>query len=185
VFAEAMAEARRAKIRHLADLHGVPLALDGHNVLITLEAAFQGLPLVVADDGFIRDVAELSRAYRVSRATDRVLGALGDYLKDRHEGPVAVFYDAPMSKSGELAWRTREIFAAWGHTPEVAAVPVPERELLAFAGAVATSDTHLIDGREMMVDLAGEIIRQESGKGRQFQIIALVTADLDFPQTPG
>ena len=33
-----------------------PLALDGHNVLITLECAARSLPLVAAHDGFIRDV---------------------------------------------------------------------------------------------------------------------------------
>ena len=66
-----------------------------------------------------------------------------------------------MKRSGELAQETREIFAAHGLTPEVRAVPVPERELLAFTGALATSDTHLIDAQEVIVDLAGEIIRGE------------------------
>jgi hypothetical protein len=39
-------------------------------------------------------------------------------------------------------------------------VPVPERELTVFPGAIATSDTALIDARETVVDLAGEIIRR-------------------------
>jgi hypothetical protein len=52
-----------------------------------------------------------------------------------------------MKRSGELALLTREIFAAQGLKPEVRAVPVPERELLDFQGAVATSDTHLIDAK--------------------------------------
>jgi hypothetical protein len=173
VFADALARERRAKLRCLADLHGLPLALDGHNVLITLECAFKGLPLVAADDGFIRDVAELSRAYRVSLGTDRALEALGEHLKDRHQGPVAIFYDAPMSKSGELARRTQEIFTARGLQAEARTAPVPEKELLAFAGAVATSDTHVIDAREALVDLAGEILRQEAKGGREFQVIDL------------
>ena len=58
--------ARRAKLRLLRDLPGQPLALDGHNVLITLECAARNLPLVAADDGFIRDVGEVSRAFKVS-----------------------------------------------------------------------------------------------------------------------
>jgi hypothetical protein len=68
-----------------------------------------------------------------------------------------------MKRSGELAHQTREIFAARGLYAEARAVPVPERELLDFAGAVATSDTHLIDLTEVVVDLAGEIIRGELG----------------------
>ena len=49
------------------------------------------------------------------------------------------------------------------------AVPVPERELAGFPGAIATSDTALIDTHDPVVDLAGEIIRQH----RQWQVIAL------------
>ena len=114
VFAPEVAAARRAKLRRLRDLPGRPLALDGHNVLITLECAGRGLPLVAADDGFIRDVGEISGAFKVSPATDRVLALVADYLADHTAGPVEVFYDAPLSLSGELARRTREIFASRG-----------------------------------------------------------------------
>ena len=116
---------------------------------------------MAADDGFIRDVGEVSRAFRVSPATDRVLALLADYLADQAAGPLEVFYDAPLSLSGELARRTREIFASRGLAVEAAAVPVPERLLSAFPGAIATSDTALIDAHDTVVDLAGEIIRRQ------------------------
>lgn len=173
VFAEDLAHDRLAKLRRLAEVAGQPLAVDGHNVLITLEGAFRGMPLVLADDGFIRDVAELSRAFRVSRHTDLALGLLADYLKTQQTGPVTVLYDAPMSKSGELARRTREIFTSRGLIAEVSAVPVPEQELLVFPGAITTSDTHLIDAQDDLIDLAGEIIRRDAGRGRQFHIVFL------------
>jgi hypothetical protein len=162
VFAPEVAAARHAKLLRLSDLPGHPLALDGHNVLITLECAARGLPLVAADDGFIRDVGEISRAFRPSPATDRVLTLLADYLAGSAAGPLEVLYDAPLSRSGELAGRTREIFAARGLLIQARAVPVPEQVLAAFAGPIATSDTALIDAHDPVVDLAGEIIRQES-----------------------
>jgi hypothetical protein len=160
VFAPAVAAARRAKLRRLRDLPGLPLALDGHNVLITLECAGRGLPLVAADDGFIRDVGEISGAFNISPATDLVLALVADYLADNQAGPVEVFYDAPLSRSGELARRTREVFASRGLEVQAAAVPVPERQLSGFIGAIATSDTALIDAHATVVDLAGEIIRR-------------------------
>ena len=160
VFAPEVAGARRAKLRRLRELPGQPLALDGHNVLITLECAARMLPLVAADDGFIRDVGEVSRAFRVSPATDRVLTLVADYLADQAAGPLEVFYDAPLSLSGELARRTGEIFASRGLAVEAAAVPVPERLLSGFPGAIITSDTALIDAHATVVDLAGEIIRR-------------------------
>ncbi|MBU4233396.1 MAG: DUF434 domain-containing protein [Proteobacteria bacterium] len=160
VFAPELASARRAKLRRLRDLPGHPLGLDGHNVLITLECAGRGLPLVAADDGFIRDVGEISGAFKVSPATDRVLALVADYLADHTAGPLEVFYDAPLSLSGELARRTREMFASRGLVVQAAAVPVPERLLSGFTGAIATSDTALIDAHATVVDLAGEIIRR-------------------------
>jgi hypothetical protein len=160
VFAPELAAARRAKLRLLREVPGRPLALDGHNVLITLECAARRLPLVAADDGFIRDVGEISRAFTVSDATDRVLTLMADYLADHATGPLEVFYDAPLSLSGELAGRTREIFVSRGLAVKAAAVPVPERMLSGFPGAIATSDTALIDAHATVVDLAGEIIRQ-------------------------
>jgi hypothetical protein len=169
VFAPEVAAARRGKLRRLADLPGHPLALDGHNVLITLECGLQKLPLVAADDGWVRDVSEVSRAFRVSAATDRVLTLMADYLTDQAAGPVEVFYDAPLSLSGELAGRTREIFASRGLDVRAAAVPVPERQLSGFPGAIATSDTALIDAHTTVVDLAGEIIRRH----REWPVIHL------------
>jgi hypothetical protein len=163
VFADTAAQARRAKLRLLSTLTGLPLALDGHNVLITLESALKGRVLVAADDGFVRDVAQLSRAYRNSPATRQALTLLAAYVSRHHPGPLTILYDAPMKRSGELADLTRQIFAAQGLAAQARAVPVPERELLDFEGALATSDTHLIDAKDILVDLAGEIIRQELG----------------------
>jgi hypothetical protein len=159
VCAPEAAAARRTKLRRLADLPGLPLALDGHNVLITLECAGRGLPLVAADDGWIRDVGEISRAFKVSAATDQVLSLLADYLAGQSPGPLKVFYDAPLSLSGELARRTRQFLESRGLAVQAEAVPVPERRLAAFPGPIATSDSALIDAHEPVVDLAGEIIR--------------------------
>lgn len=160
VAAPEAATARRAKLRLLADLPGQPLAVDGHNVLITLECALRHLPLVAADDGFIRDVGQVSRAFRPSRDTDLVLALLADYLARHPVGALSIFFDAPLSLSGELAWRTREVWGARGLNVTAAAVAVPERELAAFPGPIATSDTAIIDAHDLVVDLAGEIIRE-------------------------
>jgi hypothetical protein len=176
VFAPEVAAARKAKLRLLRDLAGQSLGVDGHNVLITLECAIQKLPLVAADDGFIRDVGQVSKAFRASPETEQALALLADYLVQQQAGPVSVFYDAPLSWSGELAHHTRELWAARGLTVTAAAVPVPERELLAFSGPIASSDTHLIDAREEIIDLVGEVIRQEAEKGGRFRIMTFTPA---------
>ena len=165
VFAPLEAAARRAKLRLLQEAAGLPLGIDGHNVLITLECALRNLPLVAADDGFIRDVGQVSRSFKPSRETDRVLALLLDYLAAQAwPAPVAVFYDAPLSLSGELARLTMEAAAARGLKLTAVAVPVPERELQDFPGPIVSSDTALIDAHAVVVDLAGEIIRRVLGR---------------------
>jgi hypothetical protein len=159
VFAPVFAAARRAKLRLLADLKGRPLAIDGHNVLITLQCALKGLPLVAADDGFIRDAARLSRAFRPNPAINQALALLARHLSQAQPGPLTVLFDAPMRKSGELARETRTLLEQFGLQAEAAAVSVPERQLLGFPSPIATSDTHLIDAHPEIIDLAGEIIR--------------------------
>ena len=161
VFALGPANSRKAKLRLLKGVAGQPLGIDGHNVLITVECGLRRLPLVAGDDGFIRDVGQVSRAFRASPETEQALILLGNYLVKQQAGPVSVFYDAPLSKSGELAQHTRELWAARGLNATAAAVPVPERELTACPGPIASSDTALIDAHEIVVDLAGEISRQE------------------------
>lgn len=162
VFAPAVAAERRQKTIAVADLQGRSLAVDGHNVIITLECARRGVPLVAADDGFIRDIGRLSRAYRPSALTTAVLSHLAAYLAAHKVGPVSIYYDAPMSRSGELAALTRTICLAGGLNGEAQAVPVPEHKLLHAQGVIASSDTHLIDHCRQVVDLAGEMIRQSS-----------------------
>lgn len=154
------ARTRRAKLRRLKGLAGQPLLVDGHNVLITLEAALRGLPLVKAEDGFLRDVAELSRAYRPGPVTTQALDLLVAAVRRARVAPVTVLLDAPMRKSGELAREIRQALAAAGVDGDARAVPVPEQELLTAALPVATSDTQVVDAVEVVVDLAGEIIRR-------------------------
>jgi hypothetical protein len=169
VFAPAMAAQRRRKLVLVRDLSGRPLALDGHNVIITLEGAFRGIPVLAADDGFIRDIGQVSYTYRLTPLTEQVLQRLSLYLAAHGVRVVMVWYDAPMSRSGELAAQTRRIFQACQLAGDARAVPVPEKQLLEFSGVIGSSDTYLIDQAEQVIDVAGEIIRQLS----QVRIISL------------
>ena len=115
VFAPSEAAARRARLRLLRDVAGRPLGLDGHNVLITLECALQKSPPGGRGRRLPPGRGPGSRGFRLSPATDRVLALLADYLRPGPAGPFAVFYDAPLSLSGELARRTAaDLVAARG-----------------------------------------------------------------------
>jgi hypothetical protein len=160
VFDPAAAARRRLKLCPVRKLAGQPVALDGHNVLITMECGLRGLPVTVADDGFIRDIGQISKKYRPSPVTEQALILLSRFLAAHGVGSVMFWYDAPMSHSGELAVTTRRILQQHHRRVEAQAVPVPEKRLLEFVGVIGTSDTYLIDRFGLVADVAGEIIRQ-------------------------
>jgi hypothetical protein len=172
VFDPQVAARRRLKLLPVGDLAGRPLALDGHNVVITLECALRGVAVLAADDGWVRDIGQVSHRFRLSPLTEQALMLLGRYFAARNVSPVQFWYDAPMSRSGDLAAVTRKILAVCRLPGEAQAVPVPEKHLLEFDGAIGSSDSYLLDRAGQVVDVAGEIIRQKLA-GR---IIALTPA---------
>ena len=159
VFAPVEAQARRERLLPLAALAGRQVGVDGHNVLITLECALSGLPLVLADDGVVRDIAGRSRGFRPGPATVKAADLLIAALAPARGA--FIYLDAPLSKSGELAAWLGGMMARAGLAGSAWAVPVPERPLREHRGPVATSDSALIDQVAEPVDLAGAIIRQQ------------------------
>ena len=160
VFGSAEARLRRTRLLGPGDLHGASLALDGHNVLITLENALAGKPLVLADDGCVRDVGQVGRNHRPGALTIEAAQILARALQEIKPGGLLLLLDAPLPKSGELAAGLRELFSRAGLSGEVKPVAVPEKELTVHAGPVASSDSVLLDQVELPVDLAGNIIKQ-------------------------
>jgi len=160
VYPEPEAQTRRQRLLPAEKIQGRALGVDGHNVLITLECALLKQVLIDCDDGLIRDVAGASSSYRPGEITDRALELALNFLQAHGAKSVLFLLDAPMSQSGELAAHVSAVLAGRGLMGRARAVPVPEAELYAFTGLVATSDSVLIDRVDEPVDLAGQIIRR-------------------------
>jgi len=153
--------ARRAKLLAPEEMKDLPLGLDAHNLLITLESALAGRDLVRGDDGVIRDIARAAAGYRISDLTRGALDLILGVLRELHPAEAVFYLDRPVSFSGRLAGLIREEMAGdKAAIPGTAlAVPVPERELKPFKGLVASADGELIDLCPRPTDLAGWIIR--------------------------
>ncbi|MDQ7838167.1 MAG: DUF434 domain-containing protein [Thermodesulfobacteriota bacterium] len=162
VFARKNSERKNKKIP-ISALYQASLAIDGHNVLITLESALRGLPLILADDGFIRDIARAGRGYVPGAFTMEALNLISDTLRRHRPADIIFLLDSPVSKSGELAATARRFLSEYGLKGRVQAIPVPEKILSGFPGAVATSDSAIIEDAAMVFDLAGHIIRYRLG----------------------
>ena len=88
-----------------------------------------------------------------------------------------VWYDAPMSRSGELAAATRRISASLSVNRRCPGRAGPRKAASEISGVIGSSDTYLIDRSEQVIDVAGEIIRQLP----QVQIIALAGETVAAP----
>jgi hypothetical protein len=161
VFSQGDSKSRKEKKVPIRSIGGKPLAIDGHNVLITVEAGMSGRPLVMGDDGFIRDISGLSGSFRKTESSQRALHVILKTLNEFRLSHTLFLFDAPMSNSGRLASEVRNRMRKAGIPGDALAIRVPETILVGFPGLVATSDTAIIDrSSACVVDLAGEILRK-------------------------
>lgn len=160
VFPERDSKRRRAKKISLSQLRGKELAIDGYNVLITLEAGLSGRPLIIGDDGFIRDISGLSGNYRKSDKTEEALSLIVKALKMGRPKHALFLLDSPISRSGDLAREIRNRLKREDISGDARAVRVPEKILNRFRGVVATTDTAILDQSKRAVDLSGDLLKQ-------------------------
>lgn len=158
VFGQREALGRRSRMCLGAAWRSGLLAVDGHNVHITMESAMLGRQLVRANDGALRDLAGLSARFRMTEASLGVVDAICGFLQKYPPREVLFLFDAPMSHSGNLASAYRERLRAFGLAGDARAVPVPERELPYAVCTVAGSDRAVLDASVRWIDLAGWIL---------------------------
>ena len=163
VFPHALAEERNSKRISVADLKGNGLAIDGHNCIITLESALKGKTILLADDGFIRDISGVSGGYKESKETKEALEMIMDLLAEAGPRETRFLLDAPISGSGELAALIRGMMRDRGIQGDASAVKIPEHIMDTYKGIIASSDTAVIDQAERVFDLAGYLIQKKVG----------------------
>jgi len=161
VFSDADSRSRRKKRIPVGHVRNKDLAIDGHNVIITIEAGLSGRPLVFGDDGFIRDISGLSGAFKKTLKTEEALQLIFSALMKVKPRQTLFLFDSPISMSGKLAREVRDLLMEHHLRGDATAVRVPEHILIGFPGMIATSDTAIIDQSKKVVDLAGEIIRRQ------------------------
>ena len=163
VFSNKDSETRRKKIASLKEIRTKDFAIDGHNVLITIEAGLSGRPLILGDDGFIRDISGLSGSFKRTEITEKAIVLIIDAIKIIRPRQTLFLFDSPISRSGELAQEVRSHLKREELPGDALAVKVPEKILIEINGIIATSDTALMDQVPKVFDLAGHIIKKDIG----------------------
>ncbi len=151
------AESRRSKLVRPEMVKGRRVIIDGFNVLMTIRAALLRRPLILCDDGFIRDISSAFEKVKVTASLYTALEIMLFSLKRLKPANVTVFFDSGVSKSGLFAAYTRRCLLRYGLTGGSVAVKKADVATLSVKGLVASSDAVIILRSYEVADLGGWI----------------------------
>lgn len=136
-------------------LAGRALAIDGFNVLITLESALAGAPVFRGRDGLLRDVASVHGNWREVATTAAALERLAVAIDALGATAVTWLLDRPVSQSARLAQTLEQL----GHarTPRWTARLLfdPDAHLRESPDVAATADAGVLDACGPWINLCG------------------------------
>jgi hypothetical protein len=141
-------ERRSAALVHIAAVAGQGLIVDGFNLIITVEAALSGGLLMLCRDGCIRDLSSVHGSYRAVDETETAIQLIGEALENLHPKSVEWLLDSPISNSGRLAQRLRDLAGAKGWNWQVETLFNPDAAISKSKRVVISSDSHILDGSE-------------------------------------
>lgn len=139
------------------EVRGRELWVDGFNLLVTLEVALAGGPLLCGGDGALRDLAGMRGSFRCDEGTEAAVRLLGEALAELGPSAVTFLLDAPVSNSGRLRGLLLEQAVTWGCQVDVELVADPD-PLLSARERVVSSDAAVLDRCASWVGLAGWIV---------------------------
>ena len=145
---------------------GLPLLLDGYNVLTTLEAALAGGILIRGRDGCLRDMASMHGTWRAVAETSPALEMAGRAAAALGITCCRWYLDRPVSNSGRLAQRILEIGRSFRVDWQVELVPNPDPLLARAQGLVATADSAILDRCRGWLNLAPLAVALELPEAR-------------------
>jgi len=153
-----------ARIQRRVDisaLDGEMLAVDGYNLLITVEAALSGGVILLGRDGCYRDLASIHGTYRKVAETMPAIELVGEFLNETGIRQVLWLLDSPVSNSGRLKTLMDRLAAEHGWPWRAELAVSPDAVLKKTDSIVASSDSVVLDACRRWVNLATEIVKQK------------------------
>ena len=142
-------------------IRGQPVIVDGFNLIITVEAALSGGPLLVGVDDCIRDLSSVHGSYRSVEETDRAIMMIGDALHQLAPSSVRWLLDRPVSNSGRLAAKLIDLAARHDWPWEVEVVFNPDNAIVASPSIAITSDSSILDRVARWTDFKSHLLARE------------------------
>ena len=138
----------------------VELAVDGFNLITTVEAALGGGILLHCLDSSIRDMASLHGSYKRVQETPIAL----QLIAQATDGcPLHWYLDRPVSNSGRLSTMILDFACREGLDWKVELVPDPDPVLKELGITVATSDSAILDAASGWCNLTSQLLELVPG----------------------
>lgn len=148
-----------------AQLRGQKLAIDGFNVLTTIEAALSSGVLLLARDGCLRDMASVHGTYRQVAETLPAVELAAQSIAKWQPAHCTWYLDAPVSNSGRLKTVLRETGERVGLSWQVELVPSPDRVLSIQDAVVASADSVILDRCGRWLNFTSHVLAEHSVVG--------------------
>jgi len=145
----------------IKDLADQPIAIDGYNVLITIEAAVSGAIIFEGRDGCLRDLASVHGTYRKVTETIPAIELIGNFLRQIAVTDCLWLLDSPVSNSGRLKTLIAQLAQKNNWNWRIELSLNPDAELIKTDMIVATSDSVILDGCKKWANLSRQIIEKK------------------------
>ncbi len=136
------------------------LAVDGYNLLITIESALSGGLVLIGRDGVTRDLAGVHGTYRKVEETIPALTLIVRNVNQLECAGVDFYFDKPVSNSGKLKTLLAHVLEEKCIGWSIELHDNPDRVLVDIDAIVVSSDSAILDRCQCWIDLASSIIHE-------------------------
>ena len=162
VYSRADAEAIASKRVKAGELIDAEVWADGFNILNTVEAMLRGDPIILSDDGVLRDFSEIHGKYRLTQNTHNALNLIVEGLKELRVAQAWIIFESQISRSGEIAAYTRKLLDKAGLRGGSMAMKAVDSELIRSGEVVLSSDSAILLRCKKFFDISAYMIRKLS-----------------------
>jgi len=144
----------------LGALKGKDIIIDGFNLIIILESALSQAYVFKGLDNCYRDLSSVYGTYKRVQQTEEALLLVGSVLKQAEVSSVLWVLDKPVSNSGRLKTRLRELAEQEQYNWDVILENNPDKYLAESDSIIITSDAWILDRAAIWYNLAGHLIEK-------------------------
>jgi len=157
VFPEKEIRSHRKRLCPPSRIRGKKVAVDGYNVLVTVEAVLEDKDTILGMDGVLRDVKGIFSKYKFTKDTKLAIDKILEKLREYKPSFTLFIFDSQISRSGELVAFVRERLKEHNLAGDARTSPNADREIKKLNWITLTSDSVIIENVDRVVDLPAKI----------------------------